>query len=300
VSEDAMSAIDVTSGPLADNGAPTKFGRGKIGWEPAVWDRIDAQVCAELCRSRVATKFLPVVNGSLAPSARTVPADAFQVDDGSGTLFIPEGAELPLEERTVPFVLTKQQYEAEDRLATALTLATRAANRLAQDMDYSVFQGSPNGSLLRRAEEVQQIVDVPLLNPNHPPEEPDKYGENTFEAVAAAYALLESKGHYGPDALVCHFEAYADAHAPLPSTLIMPADRIRSLMSAGFYGTGTLPAKRAVMVSTGGNTVDVAIAVDATAAFTDVDRDEIFNFRVYERFTVRVKDPTALVLLRFA
>jgi uncharacterized linocin/CFP29 family protein len=295
-----MSAIDVTSAMTTENGAASNLGRGKLSWPPAIWDKIDAHVCAELCRSRVATKFLPVVTGSLSPSARTVPADAFQADQGNGTLSIPEGAELPLEERSVPFLLTKQQYEAEERLGTALTLAVRAANELAQGMDFSVFQGSPNGSLLQAAEEAGQIVDVPLLNPDHGPDELDKYGENTFAAVAAAYALLESKGHYGPDALVCQFEAYADAHAPLPSTLIMPADRIRSLMTAGFYGTGTLPPKRAVMVRTGGNTVDLAIAVDGTAAFTQVDEQEIYRFRVYERFTVRVKDPTALVLLRFA
>jgi uncharacterized linocin/CFP29 family protein len=270
------------------------LGRAKLNWSAEVWEKIDKHVCGEIARARVCTKFLPVVNGTIGGSARTVAADVFEDDDG--TLFVPEGAELPLEERSIPFVLTKQQYEAEERLCTALTLATRAANRLAQNMDQSVFQDSPNGSLLSAAKKVKQVIDVPLLKRD----QPGRYGERAFEAVAKAYALLEGKGHYGPYALVSHFEPYADAHAPLPSTLIMPADRIRALMTAGFYGTGTLPTKRAVMVSAGGNTVDAAIAVDAVTAFTQVDEHEVYRFRVYERFTVRVKDPTALVLLQFA
>jgi uncharacterized linocin/CFP29 family protein len=288
-----VSAIGVMNGAATTAG---NLGRGKLEWDDATWAKLDEHVCAEIERARICTKFLPVVNGLLSSSARTVPADAIQSEEGTGTLSIAEGAELPLEERTVPFVLTKQQYESEERLGTALTLATRAANRLAQDMDFSVFQGSPNGSLLAAAEGAGQVVDVPLLDDGVP----GKYGENTFAAVAEAYALLESKGHYGPDALVSQFEPFADAHAPLRNTLIMPADRIRALMTAGFYGTGTLPPQRAVMVSTGGNTVDVAIAVDAVTAFTQVDANEIYRFRVYERFTVRVKDPTALVVLRFA
>ncbi|WP_097227256.1 hypothetical protein [Streptomyces sp. OV198] len=80
----------------------------------------------------------------------------------------------------------------------------------------------------------------------------------------------------------------------------MPADRIRALMTGGFHGTGTLPAKVALMVSTGGNTLDIAIAVDAITAFAFEDANGLLNFRVYERFTLRVKDPTAVVQLRFA
>jgi uncharacterized linocin/CFP29 family protein len=273
--------------------ASNALGRQKIDWDNTIWDALDQAVCMEVERARVATKFLPVTKGSVSSSARTVPADSFK--DDKGVLRIPEESELALEERSIPFVLTMQQYEDERRLQTAMTLATRAANRLAQEMDLSIFQGGINGNLLSAAEGVGQIVEVPLLNEGVP----NEYGENAFAAVAKAYALLESKGHYGPDAVVFQFEPYADAHAPLKSTLIMPADRIRSLMPAGFYGTGTLPAKRGIMVSTGGNTVDVAVAVDAVTAFSRVD-ENLYRFRVYERFTVRVKDPTALVLLRFA
>jgi uncharacterized linocin/CFP29 family protein len=78
----------------------------------------------------------------------------------------------------------------------------------------------------------------------------------------------------------------------------MPADRIRPLMTAGFYATGTLPDHKGVMVSLGG-TMDVALAVHGATAFTLVDSAENRRFRVYERFTLRIKVPQALVLLDF-
>jgi uncharacterized linocin/CFP29 family protein len=287
-----MAAIGTTNGALAGN----NLGRHKVDWDQGVWEKLERHVCAEMERSRLSTRFLPVVSSSLSASTRTVPADAVVTDRDSGVMSVPEGAELPLEERSVTFVLTKQQYEAEARIGTAVTLATRAANHLAREMDRVIFQGGAQEGLLGAADRVKQIVEVPLLDDKVP----GRYGERYFGAVAEAYALLESNGHYGPYALVSHFEPFADAHAPLASTLIMPADRIRALMTGGFHGTGTLPAKVALMVSTGGNTLDIAIAVDAITAFAFEDANGLLNFRVYERFTLRVKDPTAVVQLRFA
>ena len=67
------------------------------------------------------------------------------------------------------------------------------------------------------------------------------YQEKTVAAVAKGYAILESLGEYGPFALVLHTVPFADAHSPLPTTLITPAEPIRHLMNAGFYGSGSLP-----------------------------------------------------------
>lgn len=94
-------------------------------------------------------------------------------------------------------------------------------------------------------------------------------------------------------------EQYADAFAPLATTLIMPADRIRPLMSSGFYGTGTLPERRGIVLSIGGQTVDLAIGVAGATAYSRIDEFENRWFRVYARFALRIKDPRALVLLEF-
>jgi hypothetical protein len=83
---------------------------------------------------------------------------------------------------------------------------------------------------------LSQVIQVPLLDPTVP----GKYGNQTFAAATQAYALLIAQGYPGPFAMTLHNVPYADAFAPLPGTLIMPADRIAPLMTAGFLTSGTL------------------------------------------------------------
>jgi Encapsulating protein for peroxidase len=52
-----------------------------------------------------------------------------------------------------------------------------------------------------------QVIEVEPMD-----RKSSKYGEQTFEAVAKAYSLLQKNSHYGPYALVLHSEVYA---APL-------------------------------------------------------------------------------------
>ena len=167
----------------------------------------------------------------------------------------------PLVEIVADFKLTAQQVDREEELMTAVTLAARAANLLAQAEDVLIFQGqaaieqaassvcrckvrllSGNaGTGLLGNLPANQIIEVPPIS-----EDPLRFGENTFEAVAEAYSRLQSgdeleQAHYGPYALVLQFKHYADTYAPLTTTLIMPADRIEPLITGGFYGTGTVP-----------------------------------------------------------
>jgi uncharacterized linocin/CFP29 family protein len=286
---DSYNGVGQSSPPVALDGM--NLGREKLPeWTPAIWARIDQAAVCEIDRASVAAQFLPKV-ASLTPSVRTVPANRILVVRGE--LSIDQTEVLPLMEESQLFFLSKEQYYEEEAIGTAATLASRAANRLARAMDAAIFQGGPNPSLISVAA-AQHTVTVRPLNPAVP----GVYGENVFAAVAEAYAFLQGLNLYGPYALVLPPEEYADAHAPLRTTLIMPADRIRPLMTAGFYASGTLPANQGVMVSLGG-TVDVAIAVHGATAFTLVESDETRRFRIYERFTVRIKVPESLVLLDF-
>jgi uncharacterized linocin/CFP29 family protein len=78
-------------------------------------------------------------------------------------------------------------------------------------------------------------------------------------------------------------------------------------MTAGFYGTGTLPSNAAgaepqfygLLLSLGGNTIDLVVGLDATTAFMQQDTDGAYRFRVVERFALRLKDITAVVRLEF-
>lgn len=309
-------------------------GRDKLPWSQEIWDRIDQAVHDECQRTKIARKFLPMY-GPVSPGELIVASDT--VLRAGQAITVNEAATIPLIELLVEFTLTLQQVEREAELMTAVTLATRAANLLAQAEDVVIFQGQaaidpgavqhplfaqnrvrarsgPAGAGLVQAAggnavQVIRLAATPPVNPG----QPLRYGERTFAAVAAGYSRLQSgvgldQAHYGPYALVLHNEPYADTFAPLPTTLIMPADRIKPLMTAGFFGTGTLPAQgvlpheretTGILVSLGGNTMDLVVGMDSTTAFLQEDTEGRYRFRVYERFALRLKDTTSVIRLEF-
>ncbi len=300
----------------------SNLGRDKLPWGKELWDRLDAAVHDEIKRILITRRFVPIVP---MPDALTAPADTVtEGENQNGPLEVNEAAVTSLIEIWVEFALTKQQVEGEDKLSTAVTLATRAANKLAQGEDLLAYQGDPviktdplftKGRIRTRAgpgpnglatlgslgppdEQKRRVIDVPFTDPTN-----GTYGEETFAAVASAYSLLQEDGHYGPYSLMLPTVPFADTHRPLANTLIMPADRIRPLVEGRFYGTGTLPEDPklfGVLISIGGNSLDMVIGRDATTAFVQEDNEGLYRFRVFERFALRDKDPKSRVLLEFA
>lgn len=338
--------------------------RKELPWNDETWNRIDRAVHDECKRTKIASKFLPLY-GSVEAGQLTVPSDTVIVGENK-KLSVDEADTNRLVELVVEFALTRQQLEREAELGTAVTLATRAANLLSQAEDVIIFQGQkaidkgdkqhplfrdkkviarsgPAGLGLLDAPEPNippesnpQIVTVPPLGSPGPQQ---RWGENTFGAVSEAYARLQggeglAQAHYGPYALVLHFIPYADTYAPLPTTLIMPADRIARLVTkfygkgmyshdkemsdenmhaygnnghsihaygqgTHFYGTGTLPQLRGLLVSLGGNTMDLVVGMDAKAEYLTQDSEGNYCFRVYERFVLRLKDRSATIRLEF-
>jgi uncharacterized linocin/CFP29 family protein len=311
----------------------TNLGRDKVHWTQDIWDRIDKAVHDEVMRTRVGQKFLPI--RPVIPRTTSVPTDSITPPTKDApTLIVDEGLTTRLNEFWVEFALTPQQvdHETGDIMelghSTAVTLATRAANLLSQAEDLVIFSGQnainannlfQNGIVLKRGAPADtglldlppgapglpaaQIIPVPLKDPDVP----GVYAEHTFAAVAKGYSVLQGNGQYGPYALVLQTTPYADAYAPLPDTLILTADRLKPLMTAGFYGTGTLPSNPAgaepqffgLLVSLGGNTTDLVVGLDATTGFMQQDTDGAFRFRVVERFALRLKDITAVVRFEF-
>lgn len=305
-----------------------------------VWEEIDKAVEAEMKRTRLGGRFLPV--GRVAPKTLTVPSDSYSLPAAPAPQIfaVDEGATVRMNTYSVSFQLTPQQVTQETGdpknmgQSTAVTLAMRAANALAQAEDLIIFQGqnavataSPFTTGLVTMQGA--LTDSGLLNlpigggaagpllpavneitvaPLAPAVPGVIYGPNTFEGVSQAYAQLQEAGHYGPYALVLETIPYADTFAPLPATLTLTADRIKPLAPAGFFGTGTLPPNPppapaapyyGVMVSLGGNTMDLVVGLDATTAFLQESSNGNFLLQVIERFALRLKDTTAVVRLKF-
>jgi uncharacterized linocin/CFP29 family protein len=306
--------------------------REKLPWSQEIWNHIDKAVHDECHRTKVARKFLPLY-GPVAAGQTTVHSDTVVVVNGQSiggqSIGVDETATTPLVETSADIVLTAQQVDREEELMTAVTLATRAANLLAQAEDLLIFQGqaaavkgeqqhplfkdekvrllSGNaGTGLLGGLPANQIIEVEPIS-----EDPLRFGENTFEAVSEAYSLLQSgvglaQAHYGLYALVLPFRQYADAYAPvltnqaaLANTLAITADRIKPLVTAGFYGTGTVPPLTGLLMSLGGNTMDLVVGMDVTTSFLQEDPDGRYRLRVWERFALRLKDVTARIGLKF-
>ena len=325
----------------------TGNGRDKIHWSKEVWDRIDKAVHTEMMRTRVGQKFLPI--RPVFPRTTSVPSDFIGTPTQANPTFtVDEGETTRLNEFWVEFSLTPQQvdHETGDLMelghSTALTLATRAANILAQAEDAVIFQGSnafpqpslfnppapaagaaptPPSVLNRGTPTDAGLLDLPIGGAANPPllpavqavqvaplaGSPGVYGSNTFQQVAKAYALLQGSGQYGPYALVLQTTPYADTYAPVAAGLVITADRIKPLTTAGFYGSGTLPTANlpgaavssGVLVSLGGNTMDLVVGLDATTSFMQQDPNGTYRFRVVQRFALRLKDTTGVVRLEF-
>ncbi len=144
------------------------------------------------------------------------------------------------------------------------------------------------------------------------------YGENTLNAVTQGYAVLTSQGQPGPYALILDTVPYADLYAAVGSgSLVVTADRVQPLVQAGLFGTGAIspaalsshtssppssrpgPSYYGVLVSIGGNTMDLVIGLRATTVFMQQDINRLWRFRVLERFALRVIDPSAIQVLEF-
>ena len=275
-------------------------GRAALDWPQEQWDRLDRAVHDEATRSGVAASLIPLV-GPL-PGLLTVPADVISPD----SLAIDEGQTTPLVELDADFALTQQQADADPASLTAITLAVRATSLIVLAEDLLIFRGDAAADALPRFVGLRGSIGEGLVEsaPDEvtvAPVEPGttRFGENTFEGVVEAIARLAARGHAGPYAAALRSEIYADSFAPLRGTLIAPADRIRPLAAQGFAGSGALPARTGLVFSVGGNVIDLVIGVDPLISFTQVDADGLLRLRVFERFALRIKDPTALVRMRF-
>jgi uncharacterized linocin/CFP29 family protein len=305
---------------------PTTTMTDALGWTSTIWDKLKQAVYEETRRTKIAQKILPV--HMALPKDCTVPSEEIDKEALEIALEIREGNPTNIIETTVQFAMTNTQVQPDQPPSTALTLATRAANRIAIAQDLIVFQGSkviqhgrvklPNSQEFVQAkangndgkgllgEDDRNIKPIEVRRARRRTTTSaarSTYGENTFAAVAEGIADLQGDGHYGPYALVLHSETYADTYAPLENTLIMPADRIMHLLvENGFYGTGTLPEKRGVLLSLGGNTMDLAVGYDATPEFisyTPGNSGGTYFFQARERFALRLKDKKAVRRLVF-
>jgi hypothetical protein len=239
----------------------------------------------------------------------------------ANALTVEEGATLKINEFFVEFAMTQRQVDDEETqgmsmmnghgMSTGITLATRAANILAQVEDTVIFQGAnarqtpffrnAPANVKNALEDLgllnirlqagiapppgipqlpqNQVIPVAQAAPFPPPVPAGVYyQEETVAALAQGYSQLQANGHYGPYALVLHTFSICGRSPSTANDAHYTASPIRALVTAGFYGSGTLPpwtngsglplpvnagrpvSYTGVLVSLGGNTMDLVRA----------------------------------------
>ena len=289
-------------------------GDAGVTWSADVWQGITDAVIQEVHKVKVGQKVFPTTMLDGDPTELQDQAIDF------ANLSIREGRTKQFVEIYQEFPLTSTQVMKEAVDKTCQTLSRMAAKTLALAEDIVLFQGL-NGKLdgvhLDQVEAAEhgllgeaspgnaddvdpRRVSVPIeVNPLKPARPGVVYGENVFSAVVAGIAKLVSKGQAPNYALFLPTRVYADTFVP-PSngSLITTADRIKPLVEGGFYGTGTLPDNRGLLVALGGDPTCLFMGREANTEFERKQGRE-YIFRVSERFNFIERDPRSLVELRF-
>jgi uncharacterized linocin/CFP29 family protein len=138
---------------------------------------------------------------------------------------------------------------------------------------------------------------------------PDAMNEALVASFFAAVLRLETLGYYSSYHLVLGERLWEALHRPTQGSLVLPKDRIvDTLLGGTFHRTTTLPDDEALLVSLDGPTFDCVMAGDMGQyprfEFLRVepagDREELYMFRVRERFAPRIRENRAVVRLQIA
>jgi hypothetical protein len=200
----------------------------------------------------------------------------------------------------------------------AVTTLNRTASRLARWHDVLFFRGSREGEQLRPPDIIMPPVQPPPRSlreaatdaeaqiPSNPIPVPAPLNEGLVGAVYAAVLELEDRGYYSTYHLVLGQELWRALHEP-SNALVLPRERIEpTLMGGAFHRTTTLPDNEALLASLDGPTFDCVTAGDPMQqplfeflriAPAQADQEEIFLFRVVERFAPRVRENRAIIRL---
>jgi len=284
------------------------LGRDKV-WNQQIWSDIDNAVRDEVGRIRVAQKVFPC---TLVPNGQQVPKDQLSTKDLE-ILKIEEGQTKPFVEIWVEFSLTQSQVENEENLHTGRTLARMAANKIAATEDNLLFYGqSKSPTALAKAAGIPSLVkdeNAASLEKGLLGEDPGKGPyhhlsvndvEDLVKQVGDGIAELTTRTHPGPYALFLPPKRFADASStPLRGTTVTVAERIIPMVTGGFLAAGSLPESAGLLVSLGGEPTTIYIGIDATTAFTQIQSNGLYRFRVFERIQFVIRDPKALARLKF-
>jgi hypothetical protein len=147
-------------------------------------------------------------------------------------------------------------------------------------------------------------------------DETELNNDGLMQAIVDAINSLEDNGYVAPYVCVFGRNPFKAAFTPINNSTVLPRDRIEPLIGRELLhasGIDIPPHRlddlyklnreqwqsRGVLLSMANEPIDLALAVEATPEFRQVDMEGRFVFFVFERFALRIKDAKAIVPLMF-
>lgn len=259
------------------------------------WERVDETVVKTAKQHLVGRRFIPVF-GPFGVGVQTIHHDVFEGMGDTCVNMTGDCDEEPLgagerDYRRLPILHKDFQVHWRD-IETAqkfgvpfdCSLAAAAAFFVATAEDRLIFHGRPELKIdgLLTAKGRTQLSMNDWTKPG-----------TIFDDVAAASEKLASNSFYGPYALVLSPKLYAMANRVYENTGVLELEQIEKIANAGVFRSALLPDDKAMLVSTGAQNMDLAVAQDLVTAYLDTEKMN-HVFRVMEVLTLRIKRPASI------
>ncbi|MBI4534204.1 MAG: encapsulin [Candidatus Melainabacteria bacterium] len=122
---------------------------------------------------------------------------------------------------------------------------------------------------------------------------------NAYTNIREATLSLLKARHHRPYAAVLSPQLYAELLKAEKDIPIIEIDSISKLCEDGVYQSQALAPDQGVVISSGPENFDVAIAEDVSVAYLGATNMN-YSFRIYESLVLRIKRPTAICTLETA
>ncbi len=283
------------------------------------WEKIRQIVHDEALRARVAASFLPLY-GPMPGATVAVPVDTLSYEPPSEPgrpvpnqrMVVNDYDTLRLASVSVNVYL-KNHMLADPELAAATTMFTRAAKIIARVEDSLIFNGKMGTDGIVGTSDLQSVFEVggaddyrglvdygreqagapvPITYANQ-----SDAGPAVFTAVVEAIGRLERRGHYKSYACVLATDLFTAINRPIPNSMVLPADSMPALLDGPLLRASSLQDGQGLVISLQGNPAEIVVASDISVRYLQGTLDGMHAFRVAERLVLRVKEPSAIVLI---
>ncbi len=261
-------------------------------------ERLRAEIVKEATRTLVGRYFIEVY-GPLGAGLESISFETFERDD-LARIDLEGGIDAkiatPKQESYIripiiykDFELHWRDVELSKKLGAPLdvTRAIRAAHFVADREDDLIFNGSEELG-------IEGLTNAKGRN-SVPLGDWDRFGV-AFDTVHAATEKLLALNHHRPYACVLSPHLYSSLLKVKDGQHLLELDQLMRLCTDGVYQSPSMPRSRGVIVSTGPQNFDLAVAQDLDLSYLG-PRAMNHELRVFESVVLRIKRPTAICTL---